>query len=137
MKIERLQPCSRLLLTDQVAIDLGVSKRTVRRLIARRELVPAASVGRSGCIPTTSPPTSIGSAAGDHGDRGDCDDRAGPLCGISSQCQVILGNTPGDISSRMVVVRIPVMSLRSSRVLPRPVLSSKHVPEGEINGHLA
>jgi excisionase family DNA binding protein len=46
MKNERLQPCSRLLLTDQVAMDLGVSKRTVRRLIARRELV-ACRLGRS------------------------------------------------------------------------------------------
>ena len=36
MKNERLQPSSRLLLTDQVAMDLGVSARTVRRLIARR-----------------------------------------------------------------------------------------------------
>ena len=46
MKNERLQPCSRLLLTDQVAMDLGVSARTVRRLIARRELV-ACRLGRS------------------------------------------------------------------------------------------
>ena len=46
MKNERRQPVSRLLLTDQVAMDLGVSKRTVRRLIARRELV-ACRLGRS------------------------------------------------------------------------------------------
>ena len=46
MKNERLQPSSRLLLTDQVAMDLGVSARTVRRLIARRELV-ACRLGRS------------------------------------------------------------------------------------------
>ena len=46
MKNERMQPCSRLLLTDPVAMDLGVSKRTVRRLIARRELV-ACRLGRS------------------------------------------------------------------------------------------
>jgi excisionase family DNA binding protein len=46
MKNERLQPFFRLLLIDQVAMDLGVSKRTVRRLIARRELV-ACRLGRS------------------------------------------------------------------------------------------
>ena len=38
--------CSRLLLIDQVAASLGVSARTVRRLIARRELV-ACRLGRS------------------------------------------------------------------------------------------
>jgi excisionase family DNA binding protein len=46
MKDERQQPCSRLLLTDQVAQNLAVSTRTVRRLIARRELV-ACRLGRS------------------------------------------------------------------------------------------
>jgi hypothetical protein len=47
----------------------------------------------------------------------------------------MLGNTSGYLSSRMVIVRIPVMSLMSSRVIPRPVLSIQHVPEGEINEH--
>ena len=37
MTSERRQP--RLLLIDQVAEGLGVSAKTVRRLIARRELV--------------------------------------------------------------------------------------------------
>jgi excisionase family DNA binding protein len=46
MKHERQQSCSRLLLIDQVAEGLGVSSRTVRRLIARRELV-ACRLGRS------------------------------------------------------------------------------------------
>jgi hypothetical protein len=46
----------------------------------------------------------------------------------------ILGNTSDDLSSRMVIVRIPVMSLMSSRDIPRPVLSIQHVPEGSING---
>ena len=46
MKNERRQPVSRLLLIDQVAEGLGVSTRTVRRLIARRELV-ACRLGRS------------------------------------------------------------------------------------------
>jgi hypothetical protein len=46
----------------------------------------------------------------------------------------MFGITPHNISSRMVIWRIPVMSLRSSRFLPRPVLSIQHVPEGEING---
>jgi excisionase family DNA binding protein len=45
MKNERRQP-SRLLLIDQVAEGLGVSTRTVRRLIARGELV-ACRFGRS------------------------------------------------------------------------------------------
>jgi hypothetical protein len=47
----------------------------------------------------------------------------------------MFGITPNNISSRIVVVRIPVMSLMSSRDIPRPVLSIQHVPEGEINGH--
>jgi excisionase family DNA binding protein len=46
MKHECQQPCSRLLLIDQVAEGLAVSTRTVRRLIARRELV-ACRLGRS------------------------------------------------------------------------------------------
>jgi len=46
MKHERQQPCSRLLLIGQVAEGLGVSTRTVRRLIAGRELV-ACRLGRS------------------------------------------------------------------------------------------
>lgn len=45
MKDERRQPFSRLLLIDHVAEGLGVSTRTVRRLIARRELV-ACRLGR-------------------------------------------------------------------------------------------
>jgi excisionase family DNA binding protein len=45
MTNERRQPF-RLLLIDQVAEGLGVSTRTVRRLIARRELV-ACHLGRS------------------------------------------------------------------------------------------
>jgi len=44
MTSERRQP--RLLLIDQVAEGLGVSAKTVRRLIARRELV-ACRLGRS------------------------------------------------------------------------------------------
>jgi excisionase family DNA binding protein len=44
MSDERRQPVS-LLLIDQVAEGLGVSTRTVRRLIARRELV-ACRLGR-------------------------------------------------------------------------------------------
>ena len=46
MKNERPQPFFRLLLLEQVAEGLGVSTRTVRRLIARRELV-ACRLGRS------------------------------------------------------------------------------------------
>ena len=46
MTSERRQPVFRLLLIDQVAEELGVSARTVRRLIARRELV-ACRLGRS------------------------------------------------------------------------------------------
>ena len=45
MKNER-QTVARLLLIGQVAEGLGVSTRTVRRLIARRELV-ACRLGRS------------------------------------------------------------------------------------------
>ena len=44
MTNERRQP--RLLLIDEVAEGMGVSTRTVRRLIARRELV-ACRLGRS------------------------------------------------------------------------------------------
>jgi excisionase family DNA binding protein len=39
MRDERRQSIARLLLIGQVAEGLGVSTRTVRRLIARRELV--------------------------------------------------------------------------------------------------
>src|SRR5919108_147993 len=46
MNDERRQPFSRLLLIDQVAEALGVSMKTVYRLIARRELV-ACRLGRS------------------------------------------------------------------------------------------
>jgi excisionase family DNA binding protein len=46
MRDERRQSFARLLLIDQVAEGLGVSARTVRRLIARRELV-ACRLGRS------------------------------------------------------------------------------------------
>ena len=46
MKNERRQPVSRLLLVDQVAEGLGVSPKTVRRLIAKGELV-ACRLGRS------------------------------------------------------------------------------------------
>jgi excisionase family DNA binding protein len=46
MKRERQTAVARLLLIDQVAEALGVSARTVRRLIARRELV-ACRLGRS------------------------------------------------------------------------------------------
>jgi excisionase family DNA binding protein len=46
MRDERRQPFSRLPPIDQVAEGLGVSKRTVRRLIARHELV-ACRLGRS------------------------------------------------------------------------------------------
>ena len=45
MKRERQIAVARLLLIDHVADGLGVSKRTVRRLIARRELV-ACRLGR-------------------------------------------------------------------------------------------
>jgi excisionase family DNA binding protein len=46
MKRERQTAVARLLLIDQVADGLGVSTRTVRRLIARDELV-ACRLGRS------------------------------------------------------------------------------------------
>jgi excisionase family DNA binding protein len=46
MRDERRQSIARLLLIGQVAEGLGVSTRTVRRLIARRELV-ACRLGRS------------------------------------------------------------------------------------------
>jgi excisionase family DNA binding protein len=46
MRDERRLPYSKLLLIPQVAEGLGVSTRTVRRLIARRELV-ACRLGRS------------------------------------------------------------------------------------------
>jgi excisionase family DNA binding protein len=46
MNRERQTPVARLLLIDQVADGLGVSTRTVRRLIARRKLV-ACRLGRS------------------------------------------------------------------------------------------
>jgi excisionase family DNA binding protein len=46
MNRERQTAVARLLLIGQVAEGLGVSKRTVRRLIARRELV-ACRLGRS------------------------------------------------------------------------------------------
>jgi excisionase family DNA binding protein len=46
MRDERRQPIAKLLLIDHVAEGLGVSTRTVRRLIARRELV-ACRLGRS------------------------------------------------------------------------------------------
>ena len=46
MQPERQTAVARLLLIDQVAEGLGVSPRTVRRLIARRELV-ACRLGRS------------------------------------------------------------------------------------------
>ena len=46
MKRERQIAVARLLLIDHVADGLGVSARTVRRLIARRELV-ACRLGRS------------------------------------------------------------------------------------------
>jgi excisionase family DNA binding protein len=46
MKDERLQPCSRLLLIDEVAAILRVSTKTVRRLIDKRELTPC-RLGRS------------------------------------------------------------------------------------------
>jgi excisionase family DNA binding protein len=46
MRDERRQPFAKLLLIDHVAEGLGVSTRTVRRLIARRELV-ACRLGRS------------------------------------------------------------------------------------------
>ena len=46
MKLERQTAVARLLLIDQVADGLGVSTKTVRRLIARRELV-ACRLGRS------------------------------------------------------------------------------------------
>jgi excisionase family DNA binding protein len=46
MKNDRRQPFSGLLAIFQVAHYLGVSTRTVRRLIARRELV-ACHLGRS------------------------------------------------------------------------------------------
>jgi excisionase family DNA binding protein len=46
MKAECQQPFSRLLMIDHVAEGLGVSAKTVRRLIARRELV-ACRLGRS------------------------------------------------------------------------------------------
>jgi excisionase family DNA binding protein len=45
MKNERRQPVSKLLLIDHVAEGLGVSAKTIRRLIARRELV-ACRLGR-------------------------------------------------------------------------------------------
>jgi excisionase family DNA binding protein len=45
MSDERREPVSRLLLIDQVAEGLGVSTRTVRRLIAKGELV-ACRLGR-------------------------------------------------------------------------------------------
>jgi excisionase family DNA binding protein len=44
-----IPPSPKLLLIDEVAALLEVSTRTVRRLIARRELVACASGGRSGC----------------------------------------------------------------------------------------
>jgi excisionase family DNA binding protein len=46
MENERQTAVARLLMIDQVAEGLGVSTRTVRRLIARRELV-ACRLGRS------------------------------------------------------------------------------------------
>lgn len=46
MKGERQRPFAKLLLIDHVAEGLGVSPRTVRRLIDRRELV-ACRLGRS------------------------------------------------------------------------------------------
>jgi excisionase family DNA binding protein len=46
MNRERQTVVARLLLIDDVANGLGVSTRTVRRLIARRELV-ACRLGRS------------------------------------------------------------------------------------------
>ena len=46
MENERQTAVARLLLIDEVAEGLGVSTRTVRRLIARRELV-ACRLGRS------------------------------------------------------------------------------------------
>ena len=45
MRDERRQPFARLLLIDHVAESLGVSAKTVRRLIARRELA-ACRLGR-------------------------------------------------------------------------------------------
>jgi excisionase family DNA binding protein len=45
MRDERRQPLARLLLIDDVAEGLGVSTRTVRRLIAKGELV-ACRLGR-------------------------------------------------------------------------------------------
>jgi hypothetical protein len=62
------------------------------------------------------------------------DVRAGPLAELPVNGKSLVGNTSGDIPTRMVIIRIPVMTLRSSRVLPCPVLSIQHVPEGEING---
>jgi hypothetical protein len=76
-----------------------------------------------------SPPTSTGSAADDRGDR------AGPLAELQVNDKSLFGNTSDDLSTQMVIVRIPVMSLMSSRVIPRRVLSIEHVPEGKINGH--
>jgi hypothetical protein len=71
---------------------------------------------------------STGTAADDRGDR----------IWLSVAYQVndksILGNTSDDFSSQMVAVRIPVMPLKSSHVIPCHVLSIQHVPEGEING---
>jgi excisionase family DNA binding protein len=46
MKNERQPPSPKFHLIDEVAENLGVSMRTVRRLIARRELV-ACRLGRS------------------------------------------------------------------------------------------
>jgi excisionase family DNA binding protein len=46
MNDERRLPCSKLLRIPEVAEGLGVSTRTVRRLIARRELV-ACRLGRA------------------------------------------------------------------------------------------
>jgi excisionase family DNA binding protein len=129
MKHERQPPSPKLHLIEEVAAILRVSTKTVRRLIDKRELTPpAASVGRSGCIRMTSPTTSTGSAACDR------DDRAGPLAAYQVNDKSILGNMSAYISTRMVIVRIPVMPLLCFRVLPCPVLSVQHVPEGEING---
>ena len=128
MTNERRQPFPRLLLIDHVAEGLGVSARTVRRLIASENWWPAASADWSGCIRMISPPTSAGSAACDR------DDRTRPFAPLQVDAKNNVGNTSRNISSRMVSMRIPVMSLRSSRDIARPVLSIQYVPEGEING---
>jgi excisionase family DNA binding protein len=84
-------PCSKLLLIDQVAEGLGVSTRTVRRLIARGELV-ACRLGRSVRVHPDDPAAYI--------DRRRGDDHVRQSVPLQLNAKNNLGNMSDNISSR-------------------------------------